>query len=109
MFKEIAERQIAVVIEAAGHDRSVDEHTDLVTQPVTEAALSPVRRVELRPVELVVLGQKNAVGKLDAARALLPGRGKALFKQTQDLAVSALASAAVPKTKQKRRTGLHNL
>ena len=85
------------MVETAGHDRSVDEHADLVAQAVAEAALPPVGRVKIRPVELVVLREKDPLGELDAAGALLPGAGEVRFQQAEDLTVEALAAAAVPK------------
>ena len=53
LFKQITESHIAFMVKAAGHHRSITEHTYLIAQTITETTFTMVVRFQIRPVKLI--------------------------------------------------------
>ena len=52
LAEEVSQRERPLVVQAAGHDRAVTQHGDLLAQPVAELGLRPAA-VLPRPVEFL--------------------------------------------------------
>ena len=97
-MKEIADGEVAVMVETARHDRAVGEHADLVAQTVAEHARSPVLGRYVRPVELLPGFEPHA---LRQSRAIARGAPRAREVRGEDslnIGVEGVQPVFVPQT-----------
>lgn len=80
IVKKIAQRDIALMVKAARHNRSIHQHAQLVAQAIAEYPLAAVLCSQLRPVELFAGFQPHTRRKRKALSALPPRFGKVPFK-----------------------------
>lgn len=95
-FKEIAECELAIVVEATGHDRAVNEYTDLIAQGVTENALSPIACRHIRPVELLTGFEINVFGQSAALPTRPPRVREMPGEHGLDIAIERVKAVFIP-------------
>ena len=96
LSEEVPQRHIALMIEAAGHDRAVDKHAELVAQAVAElcagfagAQIGPVEFA--RTLQIQVVAQKKA-----PVSHLGPVIACAGAQKVENFAVARVRAAVVP-------------
>ena len=93
---EIAQGDIALMIQAAGNHGTVTEHTNLIPQTIAEYLVTPINGRQIRPVEFVAIFQIDPVTKAGAFPLLNPGLGEMLLHGRKNLFVSFLGPAMIP-------------
>lgn len=97
LTEQIAKRDVAVMIETARHNGTINEHANLIAQGVAEHLLLVVSGVlKIGPFEHIVVLDKEVFGKSPAVVAFRPRTRLALRNQVENLRVLAVVSALVP-------------
>ena len=104
--EKVSEGQISLVIQAAGHHRSVAQHADLIPQSIAEAALAPVRGIQIRPVEVLPRLQPDIFFELPALAAAAPGLGEGRLQQPR---FQSLSSQRIPRPEARRAKSAQEL
>lgn len=94
--KQIAQWDISLVVQTAGHYRAVAENPDLIPQAVAEYPLSAIPGGKRRPVESVAVFQIDPLPDADAPPLLYPFPGEAMVHGSQDFLIPFLLSTQVP-------------
>ena len=85
------------MIQTAGHDRAVDQHADLILEPVAKAALPVIRFRQRWPDKGLAIGQKDVFSELFSTAAVRPVAGKGRLQRPHDLAVFLVFSGFISK------------
>ena len=72
LSKEVSERNVTLMIQAAGHYCTVTQHTDLIFQTVTEYMLANRGRGKIRPVKFISVFKIHFIGNADTLPFVYP-------------------------------------
>lgn len=96
---EIAQSQIAIVIEATRHHRTIDKHTYLVAKRIAEDVGGIlVRSVDVGPTEDPVVLEVDVLGQFIAVAICLPGFGDIPTDERKQVFVLAIEASDIPET-----------
>ena len=95
-LKEVAEGELTVMVEATGHDRAVNEYTDLIAQGIAENALSPIVCRHIRPVELLTGFEIDPLGQGAALPTRPPRKWKMRGEHGLDIAIERIKAVFIP-------------
>ena len=97
LTEQIAKRDVAVMVETARHNGTVDEHANLIAQGVAEYLLLVVSGVlKVGPLEHIVVLDKEVFGKSPSVVTFRPRARLALRNQVENLRILDVVSALVP-------------
>ena len=110
MFKEIAQRDIPIVVETAWHHCAVGKHAYLVAQGITESLFTDTLfTLAVRPLEHAVILKIYVIGHAPTVVTLNPRTRHMLFKQFYKPGVCCIITALVPQTQHDYRSARSSL
>ena len=80
LLKQIAQRQIAFMIQTAGYHSPVAQYADLVSESVAEYMTAVFFRRKIRPVKLISIFKINPLPDADTPGFLFPLFGKSVVQ-----------------------------
>ena len=94
--EKISESKITLMVKAAGHNRPVTEHAELVTQAVAEHTSVALFGRHIRPIELIAGLKPHVRGKGKAFARLCPRLREAGLKALLYLTVERFKAVFIP-------------
>ncbi len=105
LVEEIAQGDVAGMIEATRHDTTVHQHAYLIAEGIAEDILFlKLGMVGIRPLEHAVVLDVEILPQLPSVVTLCPRTGLVLGNQILNILVRGIVSALIPKTKDDEHT-----
>ena len=96
LIVEVAEGNIAIVVQATGHNRAVTKNAQLVTESVTEQLPCILRGLQIRPVEFFAVLQIDLVPYPLTVAFLFPRLGKTGGHCSEDFGIFRICTTLIP-------------
>ena len=94
--EEVSQRNVSFMIQTAGDDRTIAEHTNLIPQAIAKYLFTAVSSGEVGPVKFVTLFQIDSVSDSRSPPLQHPVSREILGKGRKDLRIERIGTAIVP-------------